>query len=389
MAAPSRRVAVLGGGSLGLLVAAALARPTGRIARQVVLLTRTPVVPAGATAAELLAPAEITVEDRCTSAAPGAAPAAAASWTAPVHVPVRPRQASDALPPLDALLVATKHYDAVRAVQGAHAWLTPGRTALVPLANGLGLEEQLRTAFPAQPLVLATTTYGAARRGPLRVAHTGVGTVYVGPAGGGRAAHAAAEGVLNDFVDAGLHGVWDPNMPRRLWTKAAVSACLNGPAAVLNVHNGALASPAATPLLRAICEDVAAVMAHAGVGPVDAAQLFREAHEVQSSRPREPCVARRDGLTNGTGEPRAGGTLTQVAVRTAPNINSMLQDVRAGRPTEVGAIYGYIVQQAAKHGVATPRLQLLHDLVRLREACGPSDGPVLDVLPPPPTAPAA
>jgi len=277
---------VLGGGSLGLLVAASLARPTGRVARQVVLLTRTPVVPAAAAATELLAPVEITVEDHCAGAAPGASPGgAAASWTAQVHVPARPRQASDALPPLDALLVTTKNYDAVRAVQGVHAWLTPGRTALVPLANGLGLAEQLSAAFPAQPLVLATTTYGAARLGPLRVAHTGVGTVYVGPVDGDRAAHAAAERVLNDVVDAALHGVWDANMPRRLWTKAAVSACLNGPAAVLNVHNGALASPAAKPLLRAICDDVAAVMAQAGVGPVDAIQLFREAHEVQCSRP--------------------------------------------------------------------------------------------------------
>ena len=76
-------------------------------------------------------------------------------------------------------------------------------------------------------------------------------------------------------------------------------------------------------------------------------------------------------------------------MRTAPNINSMLQDVRAGRPTEAGAIYGYMVKHAAKQGVATPRLQLLHDLIRLREACGPSEAPVMDVMPSTPTAQAA
>src|SRR5207244_1958610 len=43
---------------------------------------------------------------------------------------------------------------------------------------------------------------------------------------------------------------------------------------------------------------------------------------------------------------------------------SMLQDLLAGRPLEVDAIYGDLVERAARVGVPAPRLTLARDLVR-------------------------
>ena len=49
-----------------------------------------------------------------------------------------------------------------------------------------------------------------------------------------------------------------------------------------------------------------------------------------------------------------GEKVTQLARATAPNISSMLQDVRRHRPTEINAINGYLVQQARAHGMHLP-----------------------------------
>ena len=46
----------------------------------------------------------------------------------------------------------------------------------------------------------------------------------------------------------------------------------------------------------------------------------------------------------------------------------MLQDVLAGRPTEIGAINGAIVERARRHDVPVPHTETLLGLVRLVEA---------------------
>ena len=45
---------------------------------------------------------------------------------------------------------------------------------------------------------------------------------------------------------------------------------------------------------------------------------------------------------------------------------SMLQDVRAGRPTEIEETAGYVVEEADRLGVPVPNLRLLCELVRAR-----------------------
>jgi 2-dehydropantoate 2-reductase len=46
----------------------------------------------------------------------------------------------------------------------------------------------------------------------------------------------------------------------------------------------------------------------------------------------------------------------------------MLEDIRAGRPTEIELITGSLVREAARHGVPVPLHTAMYRLVRGREA---------------------
>ena len=48
----------------------------------------------------------------------------------------------------------------------------------------------------------------------------------------------------------------------------------------------------------------------------------------------------------------------------------MLQDLDAGRPTEIDAISGAIVRRARTHGIAVPVTETMLRLVRARERFG-------------------
>ena len=48
----------------------------------------------------------------------------------------------------------------------------------------------------------------------------------------------------------------------------------------------------------------------------------------------------------------------------------MLQDIRAGQPTEIGALNGAIVALGRRHGVATPCNETVVDLLHLLEERG-------------------
>ena len=53
-----------------------------------------------------------------------------------------------------------------------------------------------------------------------------------------------------------------------------------------------------------------------------------------------------------------------VCERTSHNTSSMLADVRANRQTEIGAIVGYVLEEAKKQQRSVPTLQFLFDAIK-------------------------
>lgn len=55
-----------------------------------------------------------------------------------------------------------------------------------------------------------------------------------------------------------------------------------------------------------------------------------------------------------------------MAAKVGAHRSSMLQDVEAGRPTELGALLGAVIELAQMTSIATPALKLVYDLARFR-----------------------
>jgi 2-dehydropantoate 2-reductase len=197
----------------------------------------------------------------------------------------------------------------------------------LPLTNGLGAATALADRLDC-PVLAGTCTYGARLTEPGRVACTGVGRVTLGERAGG--ASALADRVGAAFAAAGLETEVATDMPVRVWEKLAVNAGINATTALARVENGALVDGPAGAVAREAARETARVARAEGVDLADEA---------------------------------AAEAVERVASATAANRSSMLQDVDAGRRTEVDAISGFV----AGHAEPTPVNETTARLLRAWE----------------------
>jgi 2-dehydropantoate 2-reductase len=159
--------------------------------------------------------------------------------------------------------------------------------------------------------------------------------VLIGAPPGSRVSAGETEAAAALFRRAGFTCRSVPDIETLLWDKLMINAGINPLTALLRVPNGALPDlPEAWSLAAAAAAEVQA-------------------------------VARAQGL-NLTGDPAA--RLLQVCTATARNRSSMLQDVQAGRPTEIESLNAQVTARGAALGVATPVNDLLTRLIRSLEA---------------------
>jgi 2-dehydropantoate 2-reductase len=227
------------------------------------------------------------------------------------------------------LLVTTKAYDVAAAVAAVAHRLDASSQVLL-LANGMGFAAELQAERPHLQLFQGTTTHGAHRIAPLHVRHAGGGATRVGRPGAG-----APAAWFAGWARAVPDSHWEPEIGRALWLKLAVNCAINPLTALHRCRNGELASrPALAAEVRLLCEEIAAVSAAAG--------------HVETARTL--C-----------------GNVAQVLAATAANRSSMLQDVLAGRRTEIDYITGHLLAIAADRGIPAPHNLALLERVRALE----------------------
>ncbi len=298
------RIAVLGPGALGSLVAVQL----HEAGREVVLVDHRPERAARLTREGLLfRPLEGEARR--------------------VQVPVRP--ASEA-GPADVVVVAVKAPATAAAARLLPGLLAPGGLILT-LQNGLGNLERLAEVAGRERLLAGVSFLGATRPREGEVIHAGRGFTYIGPAPGARVSPEELRAVAAEFRQAGLPCEVRLDIEAMLWEKLLVNVAVNPLTALLRVPNGVL--PELPPAWEV------------------ALAAAREAQAVASAQGLEVAV-----------DPEA--RLREVCAATAANLSSMLQDVLAGRETEIAALNGEVAARGARLGVPTPVNALLTRLIQ-------------------------
>ncbi|NOX25933.1 MAG: 2-dehydropantoate 2-reductase [Deltaproteobacteria bacterium] len=236
----------------------------------------------------------------------------------------------------DVVLLCVKSYDVGKALEMAAPLLVEG-PLLIALQNGLGHHEILRRCAGLSWAV-GITSQGAALVEPGVVRHGGSGITTLGFMDkAGIAAHQCLAETAALFAAAGLPATVSADISSAVWDKLLVNVGINALTALYDCANGELLEK-------------------------------RRAREQLRQAVREAArVARARGV-NISGDPVAR---TEAVCRaTNKNISSMLQDIRHGRPTEIEAINGVIVREAAALGMDVPVNQELTQKIRAIQAGG-------------------
>lgn len=239
-----------------------------------------------------------------------------------------------AVGPCGLAIMAVKAHQTKAAAQSLPLLLAPGGLAL-SLQNGLGnLEEMARVVGPER-LVAGITYLGVTRQAEGQILYAGQGEVIIGAPPGSTVPASEIAALVALFQIAGFKCRSTADIQVLIWDKLMINSGINPLTALLRVSNGALLE-----LPEAWSLAVAA------------------AAEVQA-------VARAQGLAV-AGDPEE--RLRQVCRATAKNRSSMLQDILAGRPTEIESLNAQVAAQGAALGVPTPVNDLLTRLIRALDA---------------------
>jgi 2-dehydropantoate 2-reductase len=246
--------------------------------------------------------------------------------TRPGLYPVRVHERVRTPPPRALVLITVKAFDLESALDTLAPRLDDSHLVVV-LQNGLGIRS-LAERVLGRPVVRGVTFMAAALEAPGHVAFHAAGKTYL----------PADEEVLDLWRRCDMPVERAGDIALYVWRKLAINAVINPLSALLGVSNGELLSlPSVT---RGLVQEVVRV-----------ARLEGQALEIDETVAKVEASMR----------------------QTAHNRSSMLQDVRAGRCTEVDWITGAIVSLARRHGLDVPRHQQLLELVhfvgqRAREA---------------------
>jgi len=249
------------------------------------------------------------------------------------HLPILARLPAEAVGPFDLVVVFTKTFHTQGALEGlAHA-IGP-QTHLLSLQNGLGNDRRLAGFVSDDRVMVGASMLPSDLVGPGKVRSHGEGYSRLYPAFGGDPA--MAQTVAEALTQGGLPAQLDPEIHNAIWSKAIFNAAMNPMCALTLRTPGFLgASTEARATIRAVVEEGVAA-AHANGAMIDPAPIH---------------------------------ALTETSMTDhADHEASMLQDVKAGRRTEVDAINGAIVLAAEEKGVAAPVTRTLWHLVKLEEA---------------------
>jgi 2-dehydropantoate 2-reductase len=247
-------------------------------------------------------------------------------------IPVPAGRADDVTSTPDLVILFTKTLHTTAALESARPFLGEG-TLVLSLQNGLGNDDLIARFVPRERIILGITTFPADLIGPGRVRSLGSGVTRIMAADG--RLRPELEPVRISLDGAGFNCEISPEVTAAIWEKVAFNVAMNSLTAVMRLPVGAISdSPEARQLAGMLVDEVVAVAAGKGI-PAN----------------REDVLATVAGALAGHREHKP----------------SMLQDVLAGRRTEVDSLNGAVVREARALGLPVPATEVLYLLVRAVE----------------------
>jgi 2-dehydropantoate 2-reductase len=240
----------------------------------------------------------------------------------------------------DFILICTKSFDSGRAAQElvAHENHLGATARLVLFQNGWGNAEVFRAHFDPHRIYNARVITGFHRQRPHEVQITvHADAIHIGSL---FAADLAGIEPLAQAVRAGgIPCETTASIERDLWAKMLYNCALNPLGAILGVPYGALAAAGSTrALMDRIVEEAFAVMTVAGY----------RTHWARAQQFLDVFYGR-------------------LVPDTAQHESSMLQDLQAGKRTEIDALNGAVIRLAEKHALAVPYNLAVYHLIRFLE----------------------
>lgn len=206
---------------------------------------------------------------------------------------------------------------------------------IVSLQNGLGNYESLCRHINSERIVYGTTTFGAARKSPAEIIFGGRGIVNIG----GKSPDAVQK-VKELLVRADIDTSITDNPGRIVWLKALINAGINPLASILGIKNGQILENTYALELQAAIIKEAVEAAHSAGIDFDYDTILEETRSI--------CR------------------------KTANNTCSMLQDIIAGRKTEIESINLRIVETGTAAGINMECNRTVSMLVKALEESGNS-----------------
>ncbi|WP_375260694.1 ketopantoate reductase family protein [Palleronia sp.] len=243
------------------------------------------------------------------------------------HLMIPAMQPAEA-PDLDLVILLTKTLHSIPALEAVRRQINAGACVLT-LQNGLGNVERVLSVVPPGQVLFGCTMTPGDLRGPGHVASHGMAYTPFNAI----EEHGPAAGLAGELERGGMTQA--PAAEAQIWQKAAFNCAMNA-AAVLGQGTVAdIARFVGQSMAERIAEEVLRV------GECEGVQTDREAVAKQIAFALEAHGAHKA---------------------------SMLQDMEAGRRTEIEALNGYVAKRGVELGVEVPLNTLLAALVRMREA---------------------
>jgi 2-dehydropantoate 2-reductase len=250
-------------------------------------------------------------------------------------IPIAARPVEQGLPEGSLYLLTVKQTDLLGLLPTLQQ--IPAHAPIIAMQNGMGHQELLSEVLPKSQCFFGINAEGAKRLSGTEVAHTGRGSLRVGPWERGQEQDPVVRSFINWAEANGILARYEESIQPFAWRKLVANALINPLTAIFEVPNGALLeNPHTLGLMRELFVEATTVANHYGqkLGETDWQEMI------------------------------------SICRNTSRNLSSMLQDVRRKRQTEVEAINGYLVKKGKEAGIPTPLHESLLRVILLKTSMG-------------------